>query len=112
MANGNWFGIEADGAQYHDFTLSLGSLGLSDKYAFSAHLGKQTIKEAGDEASSDYGFTDYSVKVTYAFSDSLSAGLSASKVKFANKTDGERWFAYDGKKLGGTAVVASITKTF
>ncbi len=113
MANGNWFGVEADGATYHDLTLSLGSLGLSEKYSFSAHVGKQTIKEVGTKAGKDYGFTDYSIKAAYAISDSLSAALTASRVKYANKAHGQDdWYTFEGKKLGGSAVVASITKTF
>jgi len=108
IARGNWFGIEADGGVYHDLTASLGSLGMSDKYSFAIHVGKQMISESGAETGNDYGFTDYSVKANYAISDSLSAALTVSKVVYSNATDGESWFLDNG----GGAVVLSITKTF
>jgi uncharacterized protein (TIGR02001 family) len=113
QANGDWFGVDADGATYHDLTASLGSLGLSDKYSFSIHVGKQTIKEQGVNSANNFGFIDYSIKAGYAISDSLSAAITASRVKFSDKADAEaNWFSFEGKKLGGSAVVASITKTF
>lgn len=112
QGNGDWFGVEADGATYHELAASLGSLGLSEKYSFSIHIGKQTVKEAGSRIADDVGFTDYSAKVGYAISDDLSLSVTASRVKYSNKSNGETQYSFDGKKLGGSAVVASITKTF
>lgn len=111
--NGNWFGVEASSATYHDLSYSLGSLGLSDKFGFSAHIGKQSISEEGSMAGQDLGFKDYSLKVAYSIADDLGVALIASKVKFATKADADAWYvSTDGKKLGGSAIVASITKTF
>jgi uncharacterized protein (TIGR02001 family) len=111
--NGNWFGVEASSATYHDLSYSLGSLGLSEKFGFALHIGKQSIAEEGGQTGNDLGFKDYSVKASYNFSDDLSASLVASKVKFGTKADAESWFvSASGKKLGGSSLVASITKTF
>ena len=107
-ANGNWFGEAASGASYHDFSLSYA---VSEKLGAKLHIGRQTLNE--DDASRNIGFTDTSLSLTYDLGNSLSAGLTASRVKLKDKTDGEGFFtATNGKKLYESGLVASITKTF
>lgn len=112
---GNWFGIEATQATYVDLTYAFS---ISEKISGSAHVGKQTISETGQDALADYGFTDIRLSIAYDLGDGYSAGLAASTVKWGNKTNAEAtggWYLGGDnldKKLGGSAIVASITKTF
>ncbi len=111
-ANGNWFGIEANGAVYQELNLSHS---ISEKISVGFHIGSQTISEAGGTAGKNYGFTDYKISGAYDLGDGYSIGLAASRVSFKVTADGDSstgWYYFDGKKLGGSAVVASITKTF
>ncbi len=113
VGNGNWFGIDSNGSTYTELNYTFS---LSEKVSVTAHIGKQAIDEV--DASKNYGFLDGRVAVSYDLGDGLAVSLAASKVKFKNKTDSEGaggWYlggSNGQEKLGGSAVVASITKTF
>ncbi len=107
-ANGNWFGEPASGASYHDFSVAYA---VTEKIGVKLHVGRQTLNE--DDSTRNIGFTDASLGLSYDLGNSLVAGVTASRVKLKDKTDGEGFFtSTSGKKLYGSALVASITKTF
>ena len=112
-ALGDTFGVaKASGTSYIDLSASY-AIGDSG-YTLGAHYGAQTYKGSVADAlkaatpSSDPTYTDYKVSVTKDFSGYV-VGLAYSAT---NVTSGSGFYYVNGKDLGKSTVVASLTRTF
>lgn len=101
---GDLFGFTASsGSTYADLSANypIGDTG----YSLGAHYGKQTVKGTGNDI---YTYSDYRVSA----SKDLGTGYSASLTVSGTDAKDAAYTSVQGIKLGKTAVVVALSRTF
>jgi uncharacterized protein (TIGR02001 family) len=89
--------VDADGSWYLDLN---GNFEIADKTTLNLHVGRQKIK-----GTSDASYTDWKIGASYAF-DFATVGLAYID------TNADDFYTLEGKDLGDSTVVLSVSKTF
>ncbi len=105
----NTFGTGTSGSYYPDLTLNYDTgvwgLGLNGHVGYQYFAGNSS---SGASNSSLYSYTDWKLGLTKDFGGGLSAAVAyiGTNAKEAN------WLSPQGKNLGGSTGIVSLTKTF
>ena len=105
----NTFGTGTSGSYYPDLTLNYdtGVWGVG----VNAHVGYQYFagnSSSGASNSSLYSYTDWKLGLTKDFG----GGLSAAVAYIGTNAKAANWLSPQGKNLGGSTGIVSLTKTF